>query len=80
MNKREFRNRCNVVTRLLSVSINSLSQTYVNSYLKPRFDFSSHNLSLNSHNPVFLCLTLITPYILLFLKPFRYCIDTNVSS
>jgi len=32
------------------------------------------SLSLNSYNPVFLCLTLITHYILFFLKSFWYCI------
>jgi len=73
MNKREFKNRCDVVTRLLSVSINYLSnQTQVNNYFKNAVQFQS--LSLGSYNPVFWYLTLIT-HILLFLKSFRYCIN-----
>jgi len=66
MKKRGFKNRCDVATRLLSVLIASQQ-------LFKKVQFQS--LSLNSYNPVFVRLTLITRYILLFLKSFRYCIN-----
>jgi len=65
MNKREFKNRSDIVIRLLSVLINSLSNLGQQLF-KNTVQFQS--LSLNSYNPTFLCLTLITHYILLFLK------------
>jgi len=74
MNEREFKNRRDVVTRLLSVLIDSLSnQTPRSTAFLKAVQFQS--LSLNSDNPV-LCLASITRYILFFLKSFRYRIDT----
>jgi len=46
MNKREFKNRCDVVTRLLSVLIDSLSNQIYLSYFKNAVQFQF--LSLNS--------------------------------
>jgi len=72
MNKREFRNRSDVVIRLLSVLINSLGNQTSTAFLNA---VQFRSLSLNSYNPVFSCFTLLTRYISFLLKPFRYCIN-----